>query len=180
MDELTLDAMKQRLDRLEQENRRLKQIGGLMLVGIAALVMMGQSQSNVNKTAASQASKVVEATEFVVRDPGGKVRARLATDGLSFNNDADKPLVHLSLYPCPALSLDGLNSPFDKGGTPKPSVSLVADCPGVPPSSLGAGLHLYGMDERIIHLSTGILPSGIGGPYLRMSRKDNKASILTR
>jgi len=45
MNEPTMDKLEQRLDRLERENRRLKRIGVLVVVGIAAVVLMGQSDS---------------------------------------------------------------------------------------------------------------------------------------
>jgi len=70
MNELTMDKLVQRLDRLERENRRLKCIGALVVVGIAAVMLMGQTKS-------SKVAKVIEAEKFVVRDKSGKVRAAL-------------------------------------------------------------------------------------------------------
>jgi hypothetical protein len=45
MDELTLDTLKRRLDRVERENRRMKCVGAVLLVGIAAVLLMGQAAS---------------------------------------------------------------------------------------------------------------------------------------
>ncbi len=46
MKEPTMDKLEQRLDRLERENRWLKSIGALVVVGIAAVVLMGQAMSS--------------------------------------------------------------------------------------------------------------------------------------
>ena len=50
-----------RVNRLERENRRMKLAGMLLLVGIAALIVMGQ-------TKATKVAKVVEAEKFVLID----------------------------------------------------------------------------------------------------------------
>jgi hypothetical protein len=63
----------QRLDRLERENRRLKRIGGVVLVTLAAVVLMGQATPG-------KVAKVVEAEKFVLRDRAGQLRATLAAD----------------------------------------------------------------------------------------------------
>ena len=57
MSELTL---MHRLDRLERENRRLKFAGAAMLLGLAAVGLMGQTLG-----------KSVEAQEFILVDPTG-------------------------------------------------------------------------------------------------------------
>lgn len=69
MDEHPMDTVVQRLARVERENRRLKRLGGLMLLGFTAVVLMGQTKG----------ARVVEAEKFVLRDPTGKVRASLST-----------------------------------------------------------------------------------------------------
>lgn len=63
------DSITHRLESLERENRRLKWAGGAMLVGIAAVVLMGQ--------AVPRAPRTVEAERFVLRDTRGKMRAEL-------------------------------------------------------------------------------------------------------
>ena len=72
MNEPTMDKLVQRLDRLEKENRRMKRIGALVAVGIAAVVLMGQARS-------SKVAKVIEAEKFVLRDTSGQVGAILFT-----------------------------------------------------------------------------------------------------
>ncbi|MGH7299604.1 MAG: hypothetical protein ACREJE_04240, partial [Candidatus Rokuibacteriota bacterium] len=59
-----------RLDRLERENRRLKLLGALALLGLAALTVMGQ-------TAATPVVNTIEAERFVLRDGAGHARATL-------------------------------------------------------------------------------------------------------
>ena len=70
MNEPKLDELVVRLDCLERENRRWKRIGALVLVGIAAVVLMGQAKPR-------KVAQVIEAEKFVVRDKSGKVRAAL-------------------------------------------------------------------------------------------------------
>lgn len=69
MSEPTLDTLAQRLERVERENRSLRRVGVLMLVGVAALLIAAQATAN----------RVVEAEKFVVRDASGKIRAELGT-----------------------------------------------------------------------------------------------------
>ncbi len=65
-----IDNTAQRLNRLERDNLRLKQLAVLVLLGVAAILFMGQSKPQGS-------AKVVEAERFILRDESGKVRARL-------------------------------------------------------------------------------------------------------
>jgi hypothetical protein len=56
-----------RLVTLEKQNRRFKQLGAALLFVFALLVVMGQAPSK----------KTVDANEFILRDDGGNIRARL-------------------------------------------------------------------------------------------------------
>lgn len=49
MNQPTIESLAARLDKLERANHRLKRVASLTLVGIAAVVMMGQSQCNLTK-----------------------------------------------------------------------------------------------------------------------------------
>ncbi len=69
MNDPTIETLARRLDRVERENRRLKQAGVVALAVIAAVVLMGQATGKV--------AKVIEAEKFVLRDPVGNVAARL-------------------------------------------------------------------------------------------------------
>lgn len=62
----SLDQLADRLNKLECQNRRLKQFGGCLLV-IMGLVLLG----------AAQRQSPVEANQLVLRSAGGKDRARL-------------------------------------------------------------------------------------------------------
>jgi len=71
MTEQVLGPLTQRLDRLERENRRLKTIGVVILIVVAALMLMGQT-----------GPPILEAQRFLIRDPAtGKARATLSADG---------------------------------------------------------------------------------------------------
>lgn len=67
-----------RLERVEGQNRRLKQLLLITLLLIGAVFLMGQTRSN----------RIVEAEKFVLKDAKGKERAKLEMDG-------DKPTLSL-------------------------------------------------------------------------------------
>lgn len=56
-----------RVAALENQNRRFKQLGAAVLILFASLIVMGQAPSK----------KTVEANEFILKDDGGNIRARL-------------------------------------------------------------------------------------------------------
>jgi hypothetical protein len=61
----------QRMLKLENQSRRLKQIGVVTLLLVGAFILSGQSSPK----------KIVEADEFVLKDAKGNVRARLRMGG---------------------------------------------------------------------------------------------------
>ncbi|MFZ0758691.1 MAG: hypothetical protein WAM69_01975 [Candidatus Sulfotelmatobacter sp.] len=63
--------MHQRILKLENESRRLKQTGVVALLLVGAFLLTGQASPK----------KVVEADEFILKDAGGNVRARLRMGG---------------------------------------------------------------------------------------------------
>ncbi len=68
-----MQAVLERLERLERQNRWFKRMGGLALIAVSVLILMGQSASK---------GHVVEAQRFIVRDAEGLVRAELGlSDG---------------------------------------------------------------------------------------------------
>jgi len=69
MDTPMIPILLERIEKLERSNRRLKLGGLVLLVGLAATGVMGQARQ----------PQTVEAQEFVVKDAGGVVRARLGT-----------------------------------------------------------------------------------------------------
>lgn len=67
-----IQSIEERLDKLERQNRRLKQAGLLALIAITAIVLMGQSAPK---------SRTVEANSFVLTDEKGNMRADLSMVG---------------------------------------------------------------------------------------------------
>jgi len=65
MDTPMIPILLERIEKLERSNRRLKLGGLVLLVGLAAIGVMGQARQ----------PQTVEAQEFVVKDAGGVVRA---------------------------------------------------------------------------------------------------------
>lgn len=60
-----------RLEKLERQNRRLRRIGGLIILSVAGVFLMAQARP----------SRTLEANEFILRDSHGKERAALKTVG---------------------------------------------------------------------------------------------------
>lgn len=127
MNELTLDTLKQRLDRLEREARRWRCIGIVVLVVIGVFGLV----------AAASIPEEIRANSFVVNDKQGRIRARLGMKKGLIDKD-----VYLELYDpsgttrirlttksyedyAPILTMISrhpgwvrLNMELDKGGTP--------------------------------------------------------------
>jgi hypothetical protein len=76
MTEATVESFRTRLDQLEHENRRLKNIGALLLLVLGALAVMGQAPGG-------RAREVLEVQRLVLVDSAGKRRAdlRLSPEG---------------------------------------------------------------------------------------------------
>jgi hypothetical protein len=64
---LAMTAILSRLEQVEKENRRMKQVALGVTVVACSVFMMGQARPNPNK--------IIEAENFVVKDASGKVRA---------------------------------------------------------------------------------------------------------
>ncbi len=63
MDQPTMETLARRLDKVERENRRLKQAGTAVLAVMAAVVLMGQGTLTARKT--------IRAQNFVIVDSNG-------------------------------------------------------------------------------------------------------------
>jgi hypothetical protein len=72
----TFENFHDRILKLEKQNRRLKQCGVAVLIIPALVLVMGQAPVTKQDTSI----KAIEATEFILRDSNGKVRARLSAD----------------------------------------------------------------------------------------------------
>lgn len=118
---MDMESLGERLSRLERENRWLKRVGGVALLGVAAMVLMGQATPR--KTA-----KAIEAEEFILRDGTGKERAtmRVSPDGSPslglVDKDGKKRVALL-------LGADGLPNLWlwDKNGKERAGLELLAD-----------------------------------------------------
>lgn len=93
-----LGDLHERLAALEKQNRRFKQFVTVGLVGITLLLTIGQAP----------AKKTIEANEFVLRDDGGNIRARLFVTAKRTSTmnipGSDKP-VPVTLNPKATLAL---------------------------------------------------------------------------
>jgi hypothetical protein len=69
-DDRDFKELQARLLKLENQNRRFKQLGVTALIVLVSVVVMAQVPSG----------KTVEANEFILRDGSGTVRARLSMD----------------------------------------------------------------------------------------------------
>ena len=90
-----------RLATLERQNRRFKLLGVATLVGVALLLVMGQAP----------AKKIVEANEFVLKDDGGNIRARLFITEKTTTN----------------MPLPGMTTPTPVTWNPKATLALYDD-----------------------------------------------------
>jgi len=130
MNQQLTDSLKRRLSRLERQNRNLKHAMILVVVGIAAVFMMGQAQPN-------KIAKKIEAEKFILRGPNGAERGSLgvAPNGhpyLVLLNRNGKPSVSLGkLYGHASRTMKGnvitygtgpSKGYYDKDGKPRSTV----------------------------------------------------------
>jgi hypothetical protein len=100
--DLTLQALAERISKLEAQNRWLKLAGLAVVILASAALVMGQARS----------SRVVEASEFHLVDAKGKTRARLGMGvaggpTLTFFDTKDLPIAGLDGGKEPSLFLTG-------------------------------------------------------------------------
>lgn len=107
MSEQTIGSLTQRLECLERANRRFKLIGSSILVAIATVILMGQAKP-------TKVTKVLETEEFILRDPSGKIRARLGMGDLA---RTDVELIKRGDFEPVALNL------FDNNGVARARLS---------------------------------------------------------
>jgi len=124
MDEAAIHTLTQQVKRLERERRRWKCTAALALAAVAVGALMGQS-------APPPVATVVEAEQFVLRDPRGNIRAVLAVGadgsvGLGLNDKTGTARAWLALGPqgSPSFAL------FDSAAKPRATLRLWPD--GVP------------------------------------------------
>jgi hypothetical protein len=171
------ERLQNRISKLEDQNRRFRQLGGVGLIAVALLLVAGQGPSK----------KTVEANEFVLRDTDGKARALLTV----VEDNAD-----LILYD--AMDRGRMELKVDSTG----GASLnMFNAQGMPVAALSGGdaavlnLGKTGGEERLLAtVAPGIVPSfvlsdkdgfqtTIGGtdlvtPQTGTARKTSAASVV--
>lgn len=95
------EDLQERIVKLEQQNRRFKQLGAAALIVPALLLLLGQAPSK----------KTVEANEFVLRDASGNVRARLSVATLP-SGDAKTSTAQFVLFDTQGSQRTKLDSGF--------------------------------------------------------------------
>ena len=103
--DLTVQALIDRVGKLEVQNRRLKMAGFAVLILVSGVLLMGQARTD----------RVVEASEFHLVDAKGKTRARLAMGvgggpTLTFFDTKDLPVAGIDGGKEPSLFLTGWDS----------------------------------------------------------------------
>ena len=117
-----LEQIQERLLKLENQNRTLKQAGGAVLVVATSLLLMGQT-ARTKPVQASQ-SNTVEASQFILKDKTGKVRATFSIDErpdnsgpvqLVFYDGEGKERVRLNSGVVPSMTGGTLSLADEKG-----------------------------------------------------------------
>ena len=155
----TYETLVHRIEKIEQENRRMRRAALALLILPLALVLMAQSQT----------TKVVEANEFVLKDVSGHMRARLwfglkpgkspTTAMLDFFDSAGQDLLSLSANGAERsanLNLGGLI-------TTVPTLTLSASAKGSY-ASLETGRTFQGINLSADTTNSRIALSGTGDP----------------
>ncbi len=174
MNDPIMETLVKRMKRLERENDRLKRIASLMLVGIGALVMMGQAQCNLGNMVGSKPTQVVEAQEFIVRDASGRPRAKLTESGLTLTDSNGNERIMLGVESGGSVNRMEFR---DEDGSRRFFLASYKNHEGLI-SRGNVELHLFGI-SGIICLSTGTWrPNEARGtrPYLSVSDKDHKTT----
>lgn len=159
-DNRDLQSLIERVEKVEKQNRRLKQIGLGVAVLAGAVLLMGQARSN----------RTIEAEKFVLKDANGRIRARLGMEA------DDRPtLALLDAKGFPLVSMGAGESPFlilCKGSCEN-QVQLGAY------SSDLFGLALYGNDKGAFHgLRVGLgVVKGVPGLNLFGEDSTQQASL---
>lgn len=144
----------ERVERLEKQNRKLKQAGAVALILAAAVFLMGQAAQK----------KTVEANEFILRDTNGKLRAAL---------DIYQGGPRLALYDA-AGNVRGALDVFEYGpglflsnAAGLPQVGLIVDAKG---SEFSMSSHQFLDRDGLVKGGLVKLSVGAGGPGLELVR----------
>jgi hypothetical protein len=161
----------ERLEKVERENRTLKRFGLAILLIVAAAVAMGQARPN----------RTVEAENFVLKDPSGRMRAQIymdpsGTPSLEFFDENGKrgsyfrggDLMFLGKTGYTRMSEDGIMISNQKGhidlGTETLLLKITSTADG------GYGYVSLGMAEALSH-------QGVIGPSLTLSGNKGRGFV---
>ena len=168
MNEPTIETLARRLDRVERENRWLKQAGVVALVVIAAVGLIGQATGKV--------AKVVEAERFVLLDASGETRAVLiqTKGGSSLNLYDEKGKLRIGLV-SGAADETGL-SLYDAAGEGRAMLALKPETSpalrfAAKPMKLQAGL-------GVAHVPTVLLFDDEGKPRATLLLSSDGSPVL--
>jgi hypothetical protein len=165
-----LSALLSRVERLEKENRRLKQGALAVLLAVASVGLMAQTRQTPPSTAqrrrpaapAPAGPTAVEAQGFILKDQNGHVRAELGLTGsspsLKFKDENGSALVTL------ALNSDAPGGPMLLLSDPQHHASIALSVL----EHAGPQLSLTG-ERPDIQLHMGVAPDGT---TLELSDKD--------
>lgn len=124
-----LGALLSRVERLEKQNRRLKQGALIFVIAIASIGVMAQTKQKPSTPTSGQKSKArtaapapapagptaIEAQAFILKDSNGHVRAELgltgSTPSLKFKDENGSALVTLALNDTPGGPMLLLSDP---------------------------------------------------------------------
>lgn len=155
---ITFRTLERRLRRVERDNRVLRRAGAVLVIGVAAVMLMGQTILH---------RRAVESEAFLVRDAQGQVRAMLkalenGTVGLSFYDQAGVARAWLRVLTdgTPGLVLS------DESGQVRTMLNVQGD--GL------VGLLFYDQDGRP-RAWLNVLADGTGGLALFDEAKESRA-----
>lgn len=155
---ITFRTLERRLRRVERDNRVLRRAGAVLVIGVAAVMLMGQTVLH---------RRAVESEAFLVRDAQGQVRAMLkalenGTVGLSFYDQAGVARAWLRVLTdgTPGLVLS------DESGQVRTMLNVQGD--GL------VGLLFYDQDGRP-RAWLNVLADGTGGLALFDEAKESRA-----
>jgi hypothetical protein len=140
-EDLTLTSLSKRIERLERENRRLRQAGFLVLLCCVSIFVMGQAKAP--KAGTLNVGKALEAGKFVLKDGRGQKRAELGLfadrPALVFYETGERALLSLGAEP------EGAGLTLYEGNTRKAAAFSLTDN--------GPLLTLYGAGIKRLNLS---------------------------
>jgi hypothetical protein len=166
------NALTARLEKLEKQNRRTKQVGIVILILIGSVLLMGQAATKTT----------LEANEFLLKDATGKVRGRLdisnAEPQLVFTHNEKSGSI-LNGNGLTFINGDSIAILRTEQGSNGPTSALRLIGPGESEGSFGVnanGIALELSDEQAF--STRIGNTSLSSPQTGESHNTSAASVV--